>query len=183
MRVGIFIDKDGTLVDDVPYNVDPGRITLTAGAQEGLAALAAHGFRVIVVSNQPGVALGMYGADDLRRVELRLRELLPPLGGFYFCPHHPRAGCKCRKPAAGMLLRAAREHGIRLDRSWMIGDILDDIEAGRRAGCRTLLLGNGHEIEWQLTRARVPDLVAEDLAKAAHMILEQHERLAASVEK
>lgn len=177
----VFIDKDGTLVENVPYNVDPGRIALTAGAAQGLAALAEHGFRVIVVSNQPGVALGLYGAEELRRVEQRLRELLPALGAFYFCPHGPQAGCKCRKPAAGMLLRAAREHRIRLDQSWMIGDILDDIEAGRRAGCRTLLLDNGNETEWQVTRARTPNLVARDLAAAASMILEQHERVAASV--
>lgn len=180
MNPAIFIDKDGTLVDDVPYNVDPRRITLTAGAREGIEALVAAGFRVIVVSNQPGVALGMYAAEDLQRVELRLRELVPALEAFYFCPHHPAAGCKCRKPAAGMLLRAARAHRIRLDRSWMIGDILDDIEAGRRAGCRTLLLDNGNETEWQLTRARFPDLVAGDLAQAASLILEEHERLAAS---
>ena len=176
----VFIDKDGTLVDDVPYNVDPRRITLAAGAQEGLAALVGAGFRLIVVSNQPGVALGMYGAAELQRVELRLRELVPALGAFYFCPHRSDAGCKCRKPAAGMLLRAAREHRIRLDRSWRIGDILDDVEAGRRAGCRTVLLDNGNETEWQLTRARFPDLVAGDLGEAATLILEQHERLAAS---
>jgi D-glycero-D-manno-heptose 1,7-bisphosphate phosphatase len=176
----IFIDKDGTLVDNVPYNVDPGLITLTCGAAAGLAALIAHGFRVIVVSNQPGVALGLYQAADLLRVEQRLRELVPALGAFYFCPHRPDAGCKCRKPAAGLLLRAARQHGIRLDRSWMIGDILDDIEAGRRAGCRTLLLDNGNETEWQLSPARMPHLVADDLAQAASLILEQHERLAAS---
>jgi D-glycero-D-manno-heptose 1,7-bisphosphate phosphatase len=176
----VFIDKDGTLVENVPYNVDPGRIALTAGAAQGIAALAEHGFRVIVVSNQPGVALGLYGAAELRRVEQRLRELLPSLGAFYFCPHGPHAGCKCRKPAAGMLLRAAREHRVRLDHSWMIGDILDDIEAGRRAGCRTLLLDNGNETEWQVTRARTPNLVAQDLAQAAALILEHDEQLAAS---
>ncbi len=179
MEPAIFIDKDGTLVDDVPYNVDPARIALSAGAADALAELAARGFRLVVVSNQPGVALGYYRAEALRAVEARLRELVPALGAFYFCTHGPAAGCKCRKPAAGMLLRAAREHRIRLEHSWMIGDILDDVEAGRRAGCRTVLLDNGNETEWQLTKARFPDLVAADLGEAAALILEQHERLAA----
>ena len=179
MDPAIFIDKDGTLVDDVPYNVDPARIVLSAGAAEALSELAGRGFRLIVVSNQPGVALGYYRAEALRAVEARLRELVPALSAFYFCTHGPAAGCKCRKPAAGMLLRAAREHRLRLEHSWMIGDILDDIEAGRRAGCRTVLLDNGNETEWQLTKARFPDLVVADLAEAAASIMEQHEQLAA----
>ena len=85
----------------------------------------------------------------------------------------PGAGCACRKPAPGLLERAAREHGVSLSDSWLIGDILDDIEAGRRAGCRTVLLDNGNETEWQLTPERVPHHVARDLAEAAALILRQ----------
>jgi len=170
----VFVDKDGTLVENVPYNVDPARIALTPGAAPGLRALAHRGYRIIVVSNQPGVALGKYPAEALAAVRARIAELVP-LHGFYFCPHAPGAGCDCRKPAPGLLLRAAREHGVSLADSWLIGDILDDIEAGRRAGCRTMLLNNGNETEWQMLPQRVPHHVARDLGEAAKLILE-HER-------
>lgn len=173
----VFIDKDGTLVENVPYNVDPDRIILTSGAALGVRQLKAHGYRVIVVSNQPGVGLGRFAASALHGVEARLRELVP-IDGFYYCPHHPGAGCTCRKPSPGMLMRAAREHGLRLSSCWMVGDILDDIEAGRSAGCRTVLLDNGNETEWELTARRVPHNVARDLARAAAQIL--HHSLAAA---
>ena len=101
-----------------------------------------------------------------------------PLGGFYYCPHYPAGtvsryaiACACRKPAPGMLLRALREHDLDAERSWLVGDILDDVEAGRRAGCRTVLLDNGHETEWVRSPPRTPDLVAADLADAARLIL------------
>jgi histidinol phosphatase-like enzyme len=118
----------------------------------------------------------------LGEVERSLRRLLAafgvPLAGFYYCPHHPKGtvaaytvSCRCRKPAPGLLLRAAAEHGIALDQSWMIGDILDDIEAGRRAGCQTVLIDNGNETEWRVGRRRRPHRVADDLAEAARLIL------------
>jgi D-glycero-D-manno-heptose 1,7-bisphosphate phosphatase len=170
-RAAIFIDKDGTLVEDVPYNVDPKRIALSAGAAGAVAQFTAGGYAVIVVSNQPGAALGRFEESALRGVERRLRELLGCLDGFYYCPHHPEAGCACRKPGPGMLLRAAKEHRVDLGRSWMIGDILDDVEAGRRAGCRTCLIDNGNETEWKMNEARRPDHVAADLPEAALLIL------------
>ena len=166
----IFIDKDGTLVVNVPYNVDPERIALTSGAQQAVERLAALGYRMIVVSNQPGAGLGLFPESALVEVEKRLRELLPALEGFYYCPHRPDAGCACRKPAAGLLERAAQEHGIDLCGSWMIGDILDDVEAGRRAGCRTILVDVGNETQWRLSEARSPHHIAGDLAEAAAII-------------
>ncbi len=178
----VFLDKDGTLVEDVPYNVDPLRIRLAAGAAEGLAALHAAGFRLAVVSNQSGVARGLFPESALRGVEARLRELLAeigvPLAGFYYCPHHPAGTvaeyvceCDCRKPAAGLLRRSATELGLDLGRSWMVGDILDDVQAGRAAGCRTVLLDNGHETEWVRSPDREPDALVPDLAAAARVVL------------
>jgi D-glycero-D-manno-heptose 1,7-bisphosphate phosphatase len=173
-HAAVFVDKDGTLVEDVPYNVDPARVVLAPGAAAGLERLAGAGFRILVVSNQAGVALGRFAQADLAAVETRLQSLLERrLSGFYWCTHHPQSGCGCRKPAPGLLLRAAREHDVDLPQSWMVGDILDDIEAGHRAGCRACLIDNGNETEWQLTAARVPDLVAGDLAQAATLILEE----------
>lgn len=188
----IFIDKDGTLVNDVPYNVDPERIELTSKAVEGLRLFTRLGFRLVVVSNQPGVALGYFDENALGKVWQRLDQLLRPEGvvidGYYYCPHH-RVGavrkyvqaCGCQKPLPGMLLRAASELGIDLADSWMIGDILHDIEAGRRAGCKTVLVDNGNETEWQLSPLRTPDLTVSNLYDAALQIatLEQitaHER-------
>lgn len=166
----VFVDKDGTLVENVPYNVDPARIALTRNAAEALREIAARGYRLIVVSNQPGAALGFFEEEALQAVETRLRELVPALDGFYYCPHRPDAGCACRKPAPGLLERAAREHGLALRDCWMVGDILDDIEAGRRAGCRTILLDNGNETQWRPGEARRPHHVAADLGEAAAII-------------
>ena len=177
MSAAVFLDKDGTLVEDVPYNVDPAQIRLSARAGEGLRRLRAHGFRLYVVSNQSGVALGRFEARALDGVAARLGELLAVedarIDGFYWCPHAPQDGCGCRKPAAGMLHRAAREHDIDLPRSWMVGDILHDVEAGHRAGCRAVLIDNGNETEWDLAGLRQPDFFAPDLAEAAALICGQ----------
>jgi histidinol-phosphate phosphatase family protein len=166
----VFVDKDGTLVVDVPYNVDPARIALTSDAEAALRRMAGSGYRVIVVSNQPGAALGRFAEAALKAVETHLKEKLPSLEAFYYCPHAPDAGCACRKPAPGLLQRAAEEHGVDLAASWMIGDILDDIEAGRRAGCRTILLDVGNETEWRVSEQRSPHHIAGGLAQAADII-------------
>jgi histidinol-phosphate phosphatase family protein len=178
----VFLDKEGTLVEDVPYNVDPTLMRLTPGAEEALRLLHASGLPIFVISNQSGVARGLFADAALEAVEQRLGELFAASGaalaGFYYCPHHPDGAvaeyalaCECRKPAAGLILRAAREHGLDLERSWMIGDILDDVEAGRRAGCRTILLDNGHETVWQTGPLRTPHHRAPDLLAAARLVI------------
>lgn len=178
----VFLDKDGTLVENVPYNVDPAQISLTDGAVEGLAMLHAAGYRLIVVSNQAGVAHGKFKEEQLKTVEDHLRKLLDeaaiPLAGFYYCPHHPDGkvsaytmACFCRKPNPGLLFQAAREHNLNLAGSWIIGDILHDIEAGRRADCRTVLIDNGNETEWRLSPLRKPHTSVPNLAEAAKVIL------------
>jgi len=170
----VFLDKDGTLVTDVPWNVDLDRLHLAPRVDRALRLLGALPVRLVVVSNQPGVALGRFAASALEPVRHRLGALFGAHGArlhdFLFCPHAPAAACTCRKPAPGMLLAAARRHGIDLRRSWMVGDILDDVEAGRRAGCRTILLDNGNETEWIWRGARRPDLVVADLHAAVHAI-------------
>lgn len=178
----VFLDKDGTLIEDIPYNVDAARIHLVEGAGEALLGLHRAGYWLFIVSNQSGVARGYFDLAALAGVEARLRALLAesgvPLAGFYACPHHPAGRvrryaivCECRKPAPGMLLRAAREHGLDLGQSWMVGDILDDVEAGRRAGCTTMLVDNGNETEWLLGPGREPHYRAMSLADAAYIIL------------
>lgn len=182
MQPAVFLDKDGTLLDDVPYNVDVSLMRLAPGAREALTMFAAHPVALFVISNQSGVALGKFAIAALSEVEAELRRLFAEcgatLGGLYWCPHHPRGRvarytltCDCRKPAPGMLLRAAREHRLALAHSWFIGDVLDDVEAGNRAGCRTVLLDNGHETEWLDGEFRVPTARAVDLHEAARIVL------------
>ncbi len=182
----MFLDKDGTIIENVPYNVDPERIRLNPGAEEGLRRLHEAGYLLIVVSNQAGVARGYFPESALLGVEERLRELLAafgvPLAGFTYCPHHPEGSveglamvCDCRKPAPGMIVRMAAEHGIDLSRSWMVGDILDDVQAGRGAGCRTILVGGG-EMKGISTPDREPHYQVPDLAVAASYILERDDR-------
>ncbi len=178
----VFLDKDGTLVEDVPYNVDPDRVRLTEGALESLRLLQEHGYQLIVITNQSGIARGFFEEWDLHPVRQRIGELLAPAGivltDFYYCPHHPEGtvskyavDCFCRKPQPGMLYRAALEHDIRLADSWVVGDILHDVEAGNRAGCKTILVDNHHETEWNLNTIRRPKFTVKNLESAARSIL------------
>lgn len=177
----IFLDKDGTLLEDVPYNVEPRLMRLCPRAGDALRLLAPH-YLLVVISNQSGVAHGYFAESALRSVESHLRQLLAECGtmlsGFYYCPHHPRGQvavyrcqCECRKPQPGMLMQAAADLNLDLRRSWMVGDILDDVEAGRRAGCRTLLIDNGGETEWRSGEFRQSDFTTDNLYSAAEYIL------------
>ncbi|PPS42299.1 HAD family hydrolase [Chroococcidiopsis sp. TS-821] len=177
----VFLDKDGTLIEDVPYNVDPLKIRLCAGAVEGVQRLAAAGYELFIVTNQSGVARGYFSESALVAVEKHLRRVLGDFGvaisGFYYCPHHPQGiveefaiDCDCRKPRPGLLKKAAQENHIDLLQSWFVGDILNDVEAGNIAGCRTILIDNGNETEWQLSRQRLPHHIVKDLTAAAKVI-------------
>jgi histidinol-phosphate phosphatase family protein len=179
----VFIDKDGTLLENVPYNIHPAKVHLRPGAGPALAKLCEAGFELALVTNQPGVAMGLFSPVALEAVWQRIHELLAPhgaaLAGIYFCPHHPEgrdlryaARCHCRKPEPGMLQQAARERGYDLNASWMVGDILDDVEAGRRAGCRTVLIAPGGETEWRDGPLRRPHYRAANLEKAAAFIVQ-----------
>jgi histidinol-phosphate phosphatase family protein len=181
-RRAVFLDKDGTLIENVPYNVDRTRIRLAPKAIDALLLLSGLGYELIVVSNQPGVALGLFPAGALNAVEEHLNDLFLAhgfkLADCYWCPHHPDGvvrdyalTCTCRKPMPGLLHVAAREHDIDLARSWLIGDILNDVEAGNRAGCRTILLDVGNETEWVRGPHRTPEYVASDLLDAATYIM------------
>lgn len=182
MKKAIFLDKDGTLIKDIPYNIKSELIELQPDLIRGLRKLQDAGFVFVIVSNQSGIARGFFPENALIEVENRIRELLRShdlyLEGFYYCPHHPegrlpdyRKNCSCRKPAPGMFFEAAREIDINLYQSWMIGDILDDVEAGNRAGCRSVLVNNGHETLWELSDTRIPDLMAPTIDRAADMLL------------
>jgi D,D-heptose 1,7-bisphosphate phosphatase len=178
----VFLDKDGTLIKDIPFNVDPQLITLSGNCVEGLKHLQEAGYLLVIVSNQAGVAYGYFTEAELLPVKAKLSELLLEYGinlsGFYYCPHHPEgiiakytSVCKCRKPAPGLLFKAAKELNIDLSNSWMIGDILNDVEAGERAGCRTILIDNGNETEWLLNAYRIPEKQCTTINQAATYLL------------
>lgn len=180
-RKAVFLDKDGTLIENHPFDRGPEHIEWLPGTIEGLRLLHRSGYALIVVSNQGGIAQGRFTEEDLLREELGLRAELAraevPLAGYYYCPHHPEGSvppfnvdCSCRKPNPGLLIQAACDLHVNMTHSWMVGDILHDVEAGRAAGCSTILLTNGNETEWNLTPVRWPNFIADNVFEAARLI-------------
>ncbi|RFS17539.1 D-glycero-beta-D-manno-heptose 1,7-bisphosphate 7-phosphatase [Emticicia sp. C21] len=182
MNKAVFFDKDGTLIKDVPYNIDPLLVELEKGVIESLRRLQQMDYQLVIISNQSGIALGFFSEQNFLRLKDYLLKLFEiegvVFGGFYYCPHHPNGKnsnynktCDCRKPAPGLLLQAAKELDIDLNASWMVGDILHDVEAGNQAGCRSILINNGNETEWDLTVIRTPTHIATDLSEVTDYIL------------
>ncbi|MCE4553098.1 D-glycero-alpha-D-manno-heptose-1,7-bisphosphate 7-phosphatase [Roseateles cellulosilyticus] len=178
-RPAVFLDKDGTLIDGMPCNADPALLKLRPGAADALAALASAGYALLVATNQAGLARGYYTRTQFAQLQAGLERQLHEATGvtlldFLVCPHAPapdgRPSCLCRKPAPGLLVRAARRHGIDLARSWMVGDSLADVEAGHRAGCRTVLLSDD-ESGAPTTPLRRPDARAQNWADVTAHIL------------
>ena len=181
MKKAVFLDKDGTLIINVPYNVNPTLVQLVPDAGAALQTLKSMGFELVVISNQAGIAKGYFSVDDIRIVFAKINELLQEydvsISAFFFCPHLKSGtverysrDCHCRKPLPGLIMDAADQLEIDLSLSWMIGDILDDVEAGNRAGCRTVLINNGNETEWVMVENRVPGFIVSHLATAAEVI-------------
>ncbi|HLF19775.1 MAG TPA: HAD family hydrolase [Bacteroidota bacterium] len=177
--VGIFFDRDGTINAEVDFLSDPDELTLIPGAAEAIRGANRLGMRVFVITNQSGIARGLLTEKDLEKVHKRLEELLlkhrAHIDAIYYCPHHPEFGkppynvsCDCRKPGTGMLTTAAREFGIDLSKSFVVGDRFVDMKAGENAGCKTILVLTGYgaaEKQECLARARV-DHIAEDAFSA-----------------
>jgi histidinol-phosphate phosphatase family protein len=184
-RAAVFVDKDGTLVENVPYNADPARVRFTPHAGAGLRRLADAGLSLFIATNQPALSTGHIDPAQFARLQRAIEERLLDeagvrLAGWLVCPHAATLTppCGCRKPAPGLLQRAAREHGIDLARSWMVGDILDDVEAGQRAGCRTVLLDVGSETVWRTSPLRTPHHRVANWLEAARAIIADDESAA-----
>ena len=169
-----FLDRDGTLVPDIPYLDDAGRLRLFPGAADGIARLRKAGFKVVLVTNQSGVGRGLFSEETLGRIHAKLIEMLEKEGaeldGLYYCPHKPGDGCSCRKPATGMLDRAAEEMNISIRKSYVVGDDITDIDMARNAGARSVLVLTGHGTESRSVAN--PDAVASDFTEAVNWILE-----------
>jgi D-glycero-D-manno-heptose 1,7-bisphosphate phosphatase len=180
-KPAIFLDRDGTLNEEVDFLSDPEQLVLIPGAAAAVARLNALGIPVVVVTNQSGIGRGKYGWRDFTAVMERMETLLAEenawIDAVYASPHHEQAVGEYavadhpeRKPNPGMLVRAAAEHGLDLSRSWMVGDKALDLEAGRRAGCRVALVRTGYGSSVDGSAA---DLVAADLPEAVELILSQ----------
>ncbi len=192
----VFLDRDGVLIRDVHLLTRPEQVELFPCVPEALRRLDQAGFVMVVVTNQPVVARGLVSEAEVeaihRFIARRLGELARPAPeAFYFCPHHPRAtlaryrrACSCRKPAPGMLLQAAADLDLELARSFMIGDRMSDVAAGRFAGCRTVLLETGKHAEAPIESAVPmppdlwPDHRCRDLGRALDWIFSTEERRA-----
>jgi D-glycero-D-manno-heptose 1,7-bisphosphate phosphatase len=166
VKPAVFLDRDGVVNEDTGYVARPEQFVLRTGVTEVLAEIQRLGYLLIVVTNQSGIARGYYSENDYARVTQHMQSQLASSGvllaGVYHCPHAAEEGCECRKPAAGLIARAAREHGIDLARSWLVGDKSSDIEAARRAGIRrTLRIASPYAAEPEHAE---PLFVADSLA-------------------
>ena len=169
MAPAIFFDRDGTLMEDVDYCRDPAQVVVYPDAAPALRGLKAHGFRLVVVTNQSGIGRGYFTEDDYRRVQAELDRQLGPglLDAIYHCPDAPEHATERRKPGAGMILEAAREQDLDLPRSYMVGDRNRDLEAGRRAGlAANILVLTGKDA------GGTADFTAATLTEAADWILQ-----------
>ncbi len=182
MNKAVFIDRDGTLIKDVPYNANPALIEFLPDAIETLSALKKNKFLLILISNQSGVARGFFSVEQLEKMHDVIQQTLSnfnvKLDAIYYCPHHPEGKikeytieCECRKPKPGLIFKAAAAYNIDLNNSWMVGDILNDVEAGNAAGCKTILLDNGNETEWILNEKREPAFTVESWLMIAQTIV------------
>lgn len=168
----MFLDRDGTIVEEIGYVTRPDDLRLLPGAAAAIARFNAAGVRVFVITNQGCVAKGLITEPELEDIHLRLVALLAAEGarvdGIYHCPHHPDFppfGCRCRKPEPGLLEQAAREHGVELTDSVVIGDTARDVGAGRAVGAKTVLVRSGHPGEAEA------DWIVRDLEEASRVLL------------
>jgi D-glycero-D-manno-heptose 1,7-bisphosphate phosphatase len=185
-RPAVFIDRDGTLTEEVGYVNHPKRLRLLSRSAEAIRRLNAAEVPAVVVTNQAGIARGYFSLEVLEAVHRELRAQLEAAGahldGVYVCPHHPsvgdppyRAVCDCRKPKPGLLLRAAADLSLDLSASVLVTDRASDLEAASRVGARSVLVLTGYGLgEWEYRRATfpvAPDHVAADLLDAVEWAL------------
>jgi D,D-heptose 1,7-bisphosphate phosphatase len=167
----VFLDRDGTLMQDVDYCGDPKDVQVFEGASDALRKLKQHGFKLIVITNQSGIARGYFDEQQYKVVEREVGRQVGEelLDATYYCPHHPSDGCGCRKPKPELVVRAAADHDLDLSRSFFIGDKTSDIECGSNAGVRTVLVRTGYGCD---TPAKSADFIAENLSDAAEIIVQ-----------
>jgi D-glycero-D-manno-heptose 1,7-bisphosphate phosphatase len=171
LRPAIFIDRDGTLIEDEDYLADPAMMRVFDFSAEALQILKEKGYLLIIITNQSGVGKGLLSENDVRAVHEALRrEIRDRIDAFYFCPHHPDASCQCRKPELGMVEQALEDFPIDLANSWFVGDKKIDVETGFNAGMGTALVLTGYGAAHLKDLDRMPDIVADNFLEAAREI-------------
>lgn len=176
-RSAVFLDRDGTIVEDPGYLHDPAKVKLFPGAADAIHGLNAAGYAVVVVTNQSGIARGLYTEADYRSVEKRLDELLAAKGAHidasYFCPHHPQAPelCSCRKPRTKLFLDAQAALDVDFRKSWWVGDRLSDVQPALTLGGKAILVATGQgNLHQGQARAMGVTVVADLLTAAAEIV-------------
>ncbi|MFM7143591.1 MAG: D-glycero-alpha-D-manno-heptose-1,7-bisphosphate 7-phosphatase [Alphaproteobacteria bacterium] len=179
-RAYVFLDRDGTLIEDVHQGHRLEEYLLLPGKLDALGRLRQAGFRLAIVTNQIGISRGLFGMDDYARYHGRLLDDLSSAGleidATYMCPHVPDAGCECRKPGPASLHRARAELGADLGASWVVGDHLSDVQLAVNAGSRGILVLTGHGEVERPKLGTTPATVVADIAGAARHILEAPHR-------
>jgi len=179
----VFLDRDGTIVEDVGYMNNPRQIQFIPGSIDAIKKLNEAGYKVVVITNQAGIARGLITEDMLQTIDKTLHKWIlnggAHLDGIYYCPHHPEHGvhpykqdCECRKPHPGLIKRAHRDLDIDLSQSFMVGDKATDIQAGRRAGTKTILVESGRGEGEKPRLKEKPDYIAKNLLQAVDWLLE-----------
>ncbi len=172
LSAAVFLDRDGTIMRDVNYCGDPALVEIFPGVREALQRLKTAGFKIIVITNQSGIGRGYFSEADYRAVETEVARQIGAelIDATYYCPDVPDSGSNRRKPEPEMVFEAQRDHQIDLARSFFIGDKAIDVECGRRAGTRTILVQTGQESN----ERSAADWTARDLGEAADIILREH---------
>ena len=179
MHRAVFLDRDGTLNEDPGYFHEADKLVVLPGVPDALRFLKEEGFLLIVITNQGAIGKGMYPVTDMEAVNDALQTYLTPfqaqIDGFLFCPHVEEENCECRKPKPGMILAARDKYDIHLEESYVVGDKISDLQAGRAAGCRTVLVLTGHGQEEQAKaraqKLNVADVVVKDMRRATQAII------------
>lgn len=172
----VFIDRDGTMARDVNYCRHPEDFELFPNTARAIKLLNEHGFKVIVITNQSGIARGYFTKEALAQIHEKMKAELAKIGawvdGIFYCPHHPDDNCDCRKPKPKLVLQAAKKHNIELERSFVVGDLELDIGLGKAAGCTTILLRDSLQEDTSIS----PDYIASDLLEATQYVLRWNNR-------
>ena len=183
-RPVVFLDRDGTINEEVGYLNHLSRFRLLPRAAQGIRLLKGVGFAVVVITNQSGIARGFFPKSLVEEVHALMQEQLAregaTLDGIYYCPHHPDEGCFCRKPRPGLIEKAAQELGLDLSRAYVVGDRFTDLQLAKNINAKGVLVltgyGRGEHLYYLPRLGLKPDLVAEDLFEAAQKII-SHENL------
>jgi histidinol-phosphate phosphatase family protein len=169
-----FLDRDGTIARDVPYCSRPEDFELLPKVPEAIKLLNDNGFKVVIITNQSGIGRGFFTEDMLAKIHRKMLDELKKSGSvidaIYYCPHQPDDNCECRKPKPTMILQAARDLAIDLQKSFFIGDTDSDVEAGEKVGCHTIRINTAFSID---AKRQAADFVCADLYAGAQWIIDQ----------